>query len=368
MAADMENEFDLDSSDDEELMQLILDIEKPPPKRKAPTDLPISNKRPVLAGTNDVPIYSERSKAVAMRILNSRFGMMEFRPKQEAVIARLLHGGSAVVVFPTGGGKSLCFQIPALGFDEMDIASGQLGDGGGGITLVISPLIALMKDQVDALLQRGIKAAVMDSTKTTEQYLETCRALRAGEIKLLYCAPERLNNEGFVDQIEHVRGGIRLIAIDEAHCISEWGHAFRPDYLKLSRFVKEVKAERVVCLTATATPKVAQDICDAFDIDQSGLFRTSSYRSNLQLLAESAPTKQKLYFKLFNFLTGNLGPTIVYTTLQKQTEVLAEDLRKKGFNARSFHAGMAAKEKTKLQDDFMKANDLIIVATVCELG
>jgi RecQ family ATP-dependent DNA helicase len=354
MAVDKENEFGLDSSDEEEVLQLTLNIENPTLKRKAPTDLSISNKRPVFAGTNDVPTYPERSEA-AVQILKCRFGKEKFLLKQEAVIARLLHGGSAVVVFPTGGGKSLCFQIPALGLD-------------GGITLVISPLIALMKDQVDALLQRGIKAAVMDSTKTTEQHLETCRALRAGEIRLLYCAPERLNNEGFVDQMERVRGGIRLVAIDEAHCISEWGHAFRPDYLKLSRFVKEVKAERVVCLTATATPKVAQDICNAFDIDQSGLFRASSYRSNLQLLAESAPTKQALYSKLFNFLKGNPGPTIVYVTLQKQTEALADDLRKKGFKAHSFHAGMATKEKTKLQDDFMKANDLIIVATVCELG
>lgn len=357
MAHHEEDEFGMGSSDDNEFLAAELDVISPNFKRKSPPsdELPAS-KRPA----NSYPTTSE----AAVTILRKVFQMDAFRLKQEAVISRILHGGSAVVVFPTGGGKSLCYQLPALVFEDMDKSVEDRGEGQGGITLVVSPLIALMKDQVDALLRRGVKAAVLDSTRTREQYLETMELLRTGTLKLLYCAPERLNNEGFVESMKCVRGGIRLVAIDEAHCISEWGHAFRPDYLKVARFVEEVQAERVVCLTATATPKVAKDIRDQFNIDETGLFRTSSYRSNLELLAESAATKQELYPKLFGFLLKNLGPTIIYVTLQKQTEVLAIKLRNKGFKAQSFHAGMHSAEKMRVQDEFMVKDDLIIVATV----
>jgi superfamily II DNA helicase RecQ len=170
-------------------------------------------------------------------------------------------------------------QIPALAFGELDKKSGERAPGDGGITVVVSPLIALMKDQVDALVRRRVKAAVMDSTRTRDQFLQINQDLRNGSLKLLYCAPERLNNEGFVESLKSVRGGVRLLAIDEAHCVSEWGHSFRPEYLKVARFATEIKAERVICLTATATPKVAKDICSSFGIDHSaGLFRTAMYR------------------------------------------------------------------------------------------
>ena len=181
----------------------------------------------------------------ASKILRERFGMEAFRLKQAAAITKILQGASCIVVFPTGGGKSLCYQVPALAIKEMDRQSGTRDREESGITIVVSPLIALMKDQVDALLRRGISAAVLDSTKTRDEYLATVDSMRNGTLDILYCAPERLNNEGFVGSMAHVRGGIRLLAVDEAHCISEWGHAFRPDYLKVARFAREIEAERV---------------------------------------------------------------------------------------------------------------------------
>ncbi|OCL09889.1 ATP-dependent DNA helicase-like protein recQ [Glonium stellatum] len=305
-----------------------------------------------------------RQSPLAVKILNEKFGLDAFRLEQEAVIARLLDGGSAVVVFPTGGGKSLCYQVPAVAFAELDKQAGIRGPNGGGVTIVVSPLIALMKDQVDALVKRKIKAACMDSTKTRQQYMQINDDLKAGVLQLLYCAPERLNNEGFIQSIKSVRGGVRLVAVDEAHCISEWGHAFRPDYLKVARFVTEIQAERVVCLTATATPKVAQDICDAFSIEKSGLFRTTMYRPNLRLVAEATSTKQEKFPKIFKFLRENLGSTIIYVTLKKQAEALSEDLQRQGFHAKHFHAGMETDIKTKVQDEFMTSNTMIIVATI----
>jgi superfamily II DNA helicase RecQ len=231
------------------------------------------------------------------------------------------------------------------------------GNAEQGITLVVSPLIALMKDQVDALKRRGISAAVLDSTRTKEQYLKTVDAMRDGTLDILYCAPERLNNEGFVANMANVRGGVRLLAVDEAHCISEWGrsfmhrgwfgrrltligHSFRPDYLKVARFSREIHAERVICLTATATPAVAKDVCRAFDIPEAGLFRTSTYRPNLHLHAESYLTKRESLPKLQSFLKAHPGPAIIYVTLQKQAEHLAQQLRSLGFQAtKHFHAG-----------------------------
>ena len=184
------------------------------------------------------------------QLLRDRFGFSEFRPGQADVIDHLLAGRSAAAVFPTGAGKSLCYQLPALTLP--------------GLTLVVSPLIALMKDQIDRLKARGIAAERLDSTLGAAASAAVMSAVRGGQVKLLYVAPERFNNERFREAIRRVR--VSLFAVDEAHCISEWGHNFRPDFLKLARFAKQCRAERVLALTATATPQVIADVCRGLDI------------------------------------------------------------------------------------------------------
>ncbi|KAF2494657.1 ATP-dependent DNA helicase [Lophium mytilinum] len=364
-----DDEFGFDSDDDDALFEAAQAISNPNSSRKrsrdstdANNDLPLSKKPPpeLLSARG-----SDRNKQLALKALKENFGFDAFRLEQAAVISRLLDGGSATVIFPTGGGKSLCYQIPALVFGELDKQSGDRAPHDGGITIVVSPLIALMKDQVDALVRRKVKAAVLDSTRTREQFIQTNQDLQNGTLKLLYCAPERLNNEGFVESMKLVRGGVRLLAVDEAHCVSEWGHSFRPDYLKVARFATEIKAERVICLTATATPKVATDICTTFGISPTtGLFRTPMYRPNLRLLASSSASKDDSYPELIKFLRKHSGPTIIYVTVQKQTEALAGELCSEGFKAESFHAGMLTEKKTQVQDRFMQNEDMIIVATI----
>ncbi|KAH8900418.1 ATP-dependent DNA helicase recQ [Thozetella sp. PMI_491] len=301
---------------------------------------------------------------LARKLLHDTFGYDSFRHEQEMAIAAILRGENGLVIFPTGAGKSLCYQIPAIAFEELDAQLGSSRKEGPGITIVVSPLIALMKDQTDSLKQRGIAAESSDSTKTWEQQQEVARQMQAGKLRLLYCAPERLNNEGFVQQMKHVPGGVRLIAVDEAHCISEWGHSFRPDYLKVARFVDEVQAETVICLTATATPRVAEDVRQAFNISTDNVYRTSPYRPNLQLEAESTSSKEDKFPKLSSFLKKHPGATLVYVTLQQQAERLAKDLVKQGFDAAAFHAGMKPEEKSKIQDDFMASKIRIVVATI----
>lgn len=377
MGPDAEDDFGLSSGDDAELLELaeVAEISASQQnqsngnanggRKHVRSTSSQGDIRPAKVLKQDGKASPQEALDVALNILNTRFKLPKFRLKQELAITRVLTGGSAVVVFPTGGGKSLCYQVPGVAFKPLDrIRGDRQGHAEGGITLVVSPLLALMKDQVDALKRLGVRAAALDSTKTRDEYLATVDQMREGTLDLLYCAPERLNNEGFVASMANVKGGVRLLAVDEAHCISEWGHAFRPDYLKVARFAKEIQAERVLCLTATATPKVAADVCKAFDIPMEGLFKTPTYRPNLKLQARSFLTKEESYPELIRFLNGHMGPTIIYVTLQKHAEALSERLRKSGIKSRHFHAGMQKEEKESCQDEFMRSKNLVICATI----
>ncbi|KAH8147159.1 uncharacterized protein LAJ45_08637 [Morchella importuna] len=285
----------------------------------------------------------------ARKILHDAWGYTSFRAEQEAVIARLLHGGSAVAVFPTGAGKSLLYQVAALGF-------------GSGVTVVVSPLIALIKDQVQDLQRRGIGASAVDSTMEREEVRAVFERVKNDEVRLLYVSPERLNNDAFVKLLQKTT--VRLIAVDEAHCVYEWGNSFRPDYLRVARFVKEIKAERVLCVTATATPEITESISTAFGVPSDGVFRTSTYRPNLQLLSESFKTSRDRFDYLVEFLNSNPGATIVYTLKRSTAEVVAGLLENAGIEAFPYHAGMDKATRNATQDRFMKSNNITIVATI----
>ena len=280
--------------------------------------------------------------------LQKYFAYSEFRPGQEQVIQHLLAGNSAAAVFPTGGGKSLCYQLPALLLP--------------GVTLVISPLIALMKDQIDALVARGINARRLDSSLTADEYSDVMTQLRENRLPLLYVAPERFNNERFRESLRHIK--ISLFAVDEAHCISEWGHNFRPDYLKLAGFAREFGAERILALTATATPPVLDDICRQFDITSDCAVRTGFYRSNLTLDTTVVTAKQRDQALLDSIQNNPPGSAIVYVTLQKTAEQVAQQLAKAGLAARAYHAGLKTELRNEVQEWFMTSDHAIVVATI----
>ncbi len=284
----------------------------------------------------------------ARKLLTETFGFDQFLPGQAEVIAHLLAGRSALAIFPTGGGKSLCYQLPALTFD--------------GLTIVISPLIALMREQIDVLKSRGIAAARLDSTLSADETREAMSALRSGTLRLLYVAPERFSNERFLQALLHTP--VSMFAIDEAHCISEWGHNFRPDYLKLARFARACRAERLFALTATATPKVAADICAGFGIDRRCMVRTGFYRPNLTVLTTPIAAEERDRTLLERLKAQPAGPTIVYVTLQKTSEQVAARLATAGLPARAYHAGMKDDHRAEVQDWFMGSTDGIVVATI----
>ena len=284
----------------------------------------------------------------ALAVLREKFGFTAFRPGQSEVISHLLEGRSALAVFPTGAGKSLCYQLPALLWD--------------GLTVVVSPLIALMKDQVDFLQERGIAAARLDSTVSREEFERIQTALAENRLRLLFVAPERFSNERFLARLRTLR--LELIVIDEAHCISEWGHNFRPDYLKLARHARELGAGKVLALTATATPAVVADICRQFAIGREAYVNTGFYRSNLFLRVTGCAPDERMDLLVSRLKTQPAGPTIVYVTLQKTAEWVAAELVKAGFLAEPYHAGMENEAREAVQNRFMASDSRIVVATI----
>ena len=280
--------------------------------------------------------------------LRDVFGHDEFREGQAAVIDSLLAGRSALAVFPTGGGKSLCYQLPALMMD--------------GLTLVVSPLIALMKDQVDDLTARNVAAARLDSTCSLDELRSIYRRLDDGDLRLLYVAPERLTNERFLSRLSRLN--IAMIAVDEAHCISEWGHNFRPDYLKLAAQARSLGVGRVLALTATATPKVAEDIRAAFEITEADHVQTGFRRPNLAIEVTPCPASDRSQLLLQQIQARPAGPTVVYVTQQRTAEMVADYLSDAGLRAEAYHAGLGNDRRAEVQDRFMRDEVQVVVATV----
>lgn len=279
-------------------------------------------------------------------ILKKTFGYDSFRKGQKEIVERLLEKQDTVGIMPTGGGKSLCYQVPALLFP--------------GVTLVISPLISLMKDQVDALGQEGVAAAFVNSSVSSRDVQERLNGAAEGKYKLLYIAPERLESPVFVKWIERVP--LSLIAIDEAHCISQWGHDFRPSYLLIQKTIQRLKPKPlIVALTATATPKVTDDICEMLDIDRQSVVAAGFQRENLVFRVVKGQDRDAFlasYLKRNNTQSG-----IIYAATRKEVERLHARFLAQGFPVGKYHAGMSETERNENQERFLYDDLTIMVAT-----
>ncbi len=279
-------------------------------------------------------------------LLKQYFGYDEFRPLQEEIVNHVVKGNDCFVLMPTGGGKSLCYQLPALKLD--------------GVTLVVSPLIALMKDQVDALKTCGVNAEFINSSLSPKQIAEIYGRTKRNLVKILYVAPERFASESFKSFLKDLK--ISLIAVDEAHCISEWGHDFRPDYRHLSLLKELFPATPLIALTATATNKVRDDIIGQLQLDKARIFISSFNRKNLHIRVIE---KKQAFQKLLNLLQKyRRDPVIIYCYSRKETEEIAGELRSHRFKAKAYHAGLSAKDRSATQELFIKDEANIIVATI----
>ena len=278
--------------------------------------------------------------------LKAYFGFDRFLPLQEEIITKVLGKRDTLVLMPTGGGKSLCYQLPALRFK--------------GLTLVVSPLIALMKDQVDGLLANGVPAGLLNSTLTAQEANQVQDQARQGKIKILYVAPERLAISGFQRFLQSL--DVSLIAIDEAHCISEWGHDFRPDYRNLKSLRKDFPGVPVIALTATATEPVREDIVNQLALDKPEIFISSFNRPNLTYTIQ--PKTEPLGSLLHLLEKHQGGSAIIYRFSRKATEETALELSERGFSALPYHAGLERDLRRETQEKFIRDQVQIVVATI----
>ncbi|MBN2189814.1 MAG: RecQ family ATP-dependent DNA helicase [Candidatus Aureabacteria bacterium] len=283
----------------------------------------------------------------SLSYLSKYFGFETFKAGQKSVIEKVIEKKNILAVMPTGGGKSLCYQLPAVIFK--------------GITIVVSPLISLMKDQIDDLNELFIEATFINSSISAKEQENRINKAKKGTYKLLYIAPERFRSKKFVDLLKTIK--VELLAIDEAHCISTWGHDFRPDYLRLRHFIKLMDNPPVIALTATATPEVQQDIIRQLDIGKTEVIVTGFDRENLIFSVIHTPTKKDKNAVLKDALKRNHGSAIVYVGTRKKAESTSEFLKSIGVKAMAYHAGMDDREREEVQNSFMNGKIPVLVAT-----
>lgn len=278
--------------------------------------------------------------------LKNLFGKEEFRTGQKEIIEAALAGRSCIGVLPTGSGKSLCYQLPSILLD--------------GVSLVVSPLIALMKDQADALTALGISTARFDSTLSEQERDKVLTAIAESSLKLVFVAPESLDSPAFSAAFSQARPG--LFIIDEAHCLSEWGHSFRPDYLALPRYAKTRPFHAILALTATATPKVIDDLANMFHVQEGDIFRQPPLRNNISRSAVITEDKMPLLAETLS-MPGRV-PAIVYVRSRKDTEEISAFLSHAGIRAKSYHAGMPSETRELIQGEFLSGAIPVLVATI----
>ena len=286
----------------------------------------------------------------SLEILQTVFGHESFRGNQQEIVDTVIAGNNALVLMPTGGGKSICYQVPAL--------------SRFGTAIVISPLIALMKDQVDALVKKGIEAAYLNSSISHEEQRELESSLLKGNIKILYVSPERMLSDYFLNLLQRIE--LSLFAIDEAHCVSQWGHDFRPEYMRLGVLFKNFPHVPRLALTATAGIATRIEIMNSLSLHGSPTFISSFDRPNINYRIAKKGKKEENYYKLLEFIKDNhlYDSGIVYCLSRKSVEETAQKLVKSGFKAMPYHAGMSQRYREKVQEKFINEHSVIIVATI----